>query len=380
MITCHRCGTANQDDHQFCPRCGAQLHEPSRSGATVTAPEGERPAWVADPVGGLRIRNTLIEYELPTWRRETTIGRDKTCDIVLASAAVSALHCSIERQAGGASIAHDRGSKNGILTDGAHRRIFELTPGTLFMAGNVPLVAFSAGMQRVRERVQRYLGYDEAQQRGVEDALDATGRRRHVLLRTAAGGQAERLARLIHDAGPGARQPFQVAAEIPEKRGGQRALFSAAANGTLMVGVDELPRDLVVFRECLRSESFNVRVVATGSDPARALGGELVEGLGAGHAASVRMPALAERSDADRLRLIEVVSSEISARIGAVGLSPVAYLPGLISADGPATLDELEIDIERLLTLEREGGNQRAAARILGIDRRWFKRYRDARR
>lgn len=389
MITCHRCGTANQDENQYCGHCGTQLQEPSRSGATITAPEGERPQWVADPVIGLRIRGSLTEFDLPMWAHETTIGRQESCSIVLKSAAVSAIHCSIERQPGGACIVHDRGSKNGILTDGTHRRMFELPPGSLFMVGPIPLVAFSASMQQVRERLQRYLGYDERHQRAVENALDAIGQRRHVLLVTPPGGQAEKLARRIHDSGPGARQPFHIAGRIPSKRTDQRAMFSAAGHGTLVIDTDRLPTDMLVVRECLHSPSFNVRVIAIGQDPARALAADLVEGLGPGHAASVRIPPLADRSEADLLRLISMLSTEISGRIGAPERTPSLYLRallahdwGAVARDQPNNLDALEEAIERLLVLERESGNQHAAQRALGITwgawGRWYKPFRAA--
>jgi len=380
MITCYRCANRNEDDHAYCGHCGARLDEPSRSGATVTAPESERPVWTADPVIGLRIRNTLTEFDLPVWRRETSIGRAKTCDVVLPSAAVSSVHCMIERREGGICVVHDRGSKNGILSERTHRRMFELSAGSLFMVGNVPMVAFSASMQGVRATLQYFLGFDERHQRGVEDALEAAGQRLHVLLAAPPGGQADRVAEILHGSGPGARQPFHVAPRIPAGRRAQRELFSAASNGTLVLGVDDVPGEIVVVRECLRSNAFNARVIAVGRDPASAVGSEMLEGSGPGHAVAVHIPALIERAETDRMKLVSILGEATARRLGVEPFSVSPYLGALLRHDWPNNLDELEETIERLLVLQREGGNQRAAARALGLSRgswaRWFQAFR----
>jgi hypothetical protein len=348
---------------------------PDRSGATVTAPEGDRPPWVADPVVGLRVRNTLTEYELPLWRTETTVGRDPRCDIVIESDAVSAVHCAIERGGGGACVVHDRGSKNGILTDGGHRRVFDLPAGSLFMVGNCPLVAFSASMQQVRTQLQRYLGYDERHQQGVENALEAAGQRRHVMLVEPPGGQADRVARLLHAAGPGARQPLQVADRIPASRTAQGALVRAAKHGTLVVRVDDAPEDLTALSE--QAALHNVRVMVIGPRADGSLLELLVDGAPGRRPVLVRIPPVAERPEPDRMRLLSIVTEEIGRRLGVAEIGVDAY-PGLLHHDWPDNLDELDQAIEWLLVV-RQQGSQRKAAAALGLKwgafNRWIRKF-----
>lgn len=343
-----------------------------RSGQTVSAPEGQRPQWVADPVIGLRLRDTLTEWELPLWRKTTAIGRDPTCDISLDSAAVSSLHCQIERLDGGGCIVRDMGSKNGTVMDG-HRSVFDLTAGTHFIVGNVPLVAFSASMQNIRSLLQRYLGFDERYQASVENALVAAGGRRHLFLVSPDGGQGAMAARIIHEAGPAARQPLIVLPSIPDIRAEQRTMLSRATHGTLVVGVDRLPRDRFLFSDALRSDAFNVQVIAMGANPARAVGADLVASPGGGCAMSAAVPPLRERSQSDRLRLISILSAEIGRRVGVSDFDP-AFTSPLLVYDWPSNLDELEQAIERLLVIRQEGSQRKAAAR-LGIPWSSFARW-----
>lgn len=346
--------------------------EQQRSGQTVSAPEGQRPQWIGDPVIGLRLRGTLIEWDLPLWRGITTIGRDAGCEITLDSAAVSSRHCQIERTDGGGCIVRDLGSKNGTVMDG-HRSMFELTPGTQFMVGNVALVAFSASMQQVRMRLQRYLGFDERYQVSVEDALVAAAGRRHLFLVNPAGGQGPKVARVLHEAGPAARQPLIVLPKIPDTRAEQRVMLSRATHGTLAVGVDRLPDDRLLFSDAVRSGAFNLQVIAMGSDPAEAVGTVLVSSPGGGCAMRALIPHLHQRSQSDRLRLISILSEEIGRRVGASDFDP-ALTSALLTYHWPNNLDELEQAIERLLLIRKEGSQRKAAAR-LGIPWSSFARW-----
>ncbi len=129
------------------------------------------------------------------------------------------------------------------------------------------------------------------------------------------------------------------------------------SHGTLVLGVDELPSDMVVVRECLRSNPFNVRVVAVGHDPAWAVGSELLEGAGPGRAVTIHIPALADRPETDRMQLMSILGASIGRRLGVAEFSASPYLHALLHRDWPNNLDDLEETIERLLVLQREGGN-----------------------
>jgi len=69
-------------------------------------------------------------------RNETVIGRDPTCDIVLAEATASARHARIVRGAGGYFELEDLGSTNGIVVDGEVVPRLTLQDGDTFVVGD----------------------------------------------------------------------------------------------------------------------------------------------------------------------------------------------------------------------------------------------------
>ena len=72
---------------------------------------------------------------IPLDRSETVIGRDPTCDIVLAEKSASARHARIRRNAGGFFEIEDLASRNGIAVDGERVEKMTLQDGDTFVVG-----------------------------------------------------------------------------------------------------------------------------------------------------------------------------------------------------------------------------------------------------
>lgn len=86
--------------------------------------------------GELVFRRDRTDVRVPLDRSETIIGRDATCDIVLAEPAASARHARIVRTAGGYFELHDLQSANGTLVDGEPVTSMTLLDGDAFMIGD----------------------------------------------------------------------------------------------------------------------------------------------------------------------------------------------------------------------------------------------------
>ncbi|HEY1101371.1 MAG TPA: FHA domain-containing protein, partial [Myxococcota bacterium] len=65
----------------------------------------------------LTFKRGRTDVRIPLDRSETVIGRDPTCDIVLADKPVSARHARVRRSAGGYFELEDLASTNGTLVD-----------------------------------------------------------------------------------------------------------------------------------------------------------------------------------------------------------------------------------------------------------------------
>ncbi len=76
------------------------------------------------------------DVRVPLERNETVIGRDPSCDIVLAEATASARHARIVRGAGGYFELEDLGSTNGIVVDGEVVARLTLQDGDTFVVGD----------------------------------------------------------------------------------------------------------------------------------------------------------------------------------------------------------------------------------------------------
>jgi pSer/pThr/pTyr-binding forkhead associated (FHA) protein len=78
---------------------------------------------------------------------EVTIGRLRTCDIQLGDAAVSRLHCVIERQQDGTCYIVDEQSTNGVYINDVQVIRAELRPGMWIHLGRTELIAMGTGGQ-----------------------------------------------------------------------------------------------------------------------------------------------------------------------------------------------------------------------------------------
>ncbi len=84
----------------------------------------------------LTFKRARADVRVPLERNETVIGRDPTCDIVLAEPTVSARHARIVRGAGGYFELVDLRSTNGIVVDGELVARMTLQDGDSFVVGD----------------------------------------------------------------------------------------------------------------------------------------------------------------------------------------------------------------------------------------------------
>jgi pSer/pThr/pTyr-binding forkhead associated (FHA) protein len=84
----------------------------------------------------LTFKRARADVRVPLERNETVIGRDPTCDIVLAEPTASARHARIVRGDGGYFELEDIGSTNGVLVDGEPVARLTLQDGDTFVVGD----------------------------------------------------------------------------------------------------------------------------------------------------------------------------------------------------------------------------------------------------
>jgi pSer/pThr/pTyr-binding forkhead associated (FHA) protein len=84
----------------------------------------------------LSFRRGRADVRVPLERSETVIGRDPTCDLVLADPMASARHARIFRGAGGYFVLEDLGSTNGVFVDGEPVERLTLQDGDHFVVGD----------------------------------------------------------------------------------------------------------------------------------------------------------------------------------------------------------------------------------------------------
>jgi hypothetical protein len=84
----------------------------------------------------LMFKRGRTDVRVPLDRSETVIGRDPTCDIVLAEKAASARHARIKKGAGGFFELEDLSSTNGVFVDGERVERMTLQDGDTFVVGD----------------------------------------------------------------------------------------------------------------------------------------------------------------------------------------------------------------------------------------------------
>lgn len=84
----------------------------------------------------LMFKRGRTDVRVPLDRSETVIGRDPTCDIVLAEKSASARHARIKKGAGGFFELEDLASTNGVFVDGERVERMTLQDGDTFTVGD----------------------------------------------------------------------------------------------------------------------------------------------------------------------------------------------------------------------------------------------------
>lgn len=348
---------------------------------TASLPPSERQSWILDdPVMGFRIAGTSLEFLLPgrdVWAvgRVAAPSEGGVGSIIIDSPHVSERHCTIEHRHG-RWIVFDQDSRNGIYLGDERRTMIELVPGLAFRIASIPCVAFSEAGRRGRATLQRYLGFADAFQLGVEAALRLASERRHVALVEPPGGAALAVARVLHDASPRATWPFEVVTEIGGERE-QRKLMDRAACGTVVFRAEHLPSERTPLLRWFAGWTYNVRLIVLtppGKRLAPVLGEDLLRATSV-----IPIPTLAERAG-EIPALAAQLAHDVCVRLGRMDLGLTRDdLAAIARLSWPGNYEELRDYVERLIALRAHDGRVRPAARWLdtahGTLLAWKKKY-----
>lgn len=275
----------------------------------------------AEAVQGLRLYGTNHPRWFRNGEESITIGRAPHNMLVVTESSVSKEHALMIRK-DGATWIEDRGSANGTFLDGDRLPKFPIVPGTIFQIGHVSLVAINEKLEETRARLQRYLGYGNEYQNGVDAALFAATRRSHVLLHEPPGGGVTGLAKLFHQAWRGDAWPFvSITNGTTSDEASQRELLRRAKMGTLVVSDAKWFTKATALRAALAKRSHGVRLVAVMK---RGHGGEAVLGSDLrSKTVAIEVPSIAERKTLEASKVIDSIAAEVGSQIGSptVGLS-----------------------------------------------------------
>jgi len=373
---------------------------------TTTDPGAQLWLQDPDPVLGLRVWGTNDEHPFPqrfltrqidrVWLGRDPAGPDASPDEVLGfdHPSLSRRHAAIEWR-GGDLVVIDQHSKNGtIWSGGAVHGILRLVSGMRVSFGAIETVAYSVRKQGIRAGYQRFLGYGDAHQLGVDRLQHGAIQRDHLALIGPAGSGARALARYVHDSSPGSTWPFETPKKLPTKAdlAGQRELVASAAYGTLVLDAtgrkrlraENLPR----LFEFIAQNAFHVRLVVLLEQDAKP--GLTLEHLVGPQVrdriAVIPIPALAERVG-ELQKLLPDTIQHHSRRARAVGsiVTPDDHATLAACITGPRrgqarieTFDDLEEVVERLVVLRKEGSTHKAEAVLgwsYGAMSRWAAKY-----
>ena len=338
-------------------------------------------------VVGLRKTATSEVYELTGTKRRWVLGSAPSCDLHVADAFVSSLHCMVERKAGGSLIVRDRESRNGTFVDGNAIEAAELRVGSYLSVGRTTLVAIGAsGAERPRA-LELMRGHDPVMRTTIEQALRAAQADCNVLIVGETGTGKDLLARIIHEASRRASAPYVAVncGAIPreliasELFGHEKGSFTGAHDsrdgyfveagaGTLFLDeIGELPIELQP--NLLRAlESKRVRRVGGQSErpvEARIIAAtNRIEGLGTESSrlrldlyhrlatVVLSLPPLRERMS-DVTELVESMLGELEIEHGRKGVSDEAW-QALTTYSWPGNVRELRHAVARAVALGGE--------------------------
>lgn len=324
--------------------------------------------WFQDDVIQLREWERGVVHRLPPGVRECTLGAADTCSIRLAddSGQVSRLHARLTCEQGRWTMI-DAGSKNGILTEGAHCREVELRAGLEVRVGGVTLIAESAAAAELRRFLSRLLGWSPLAQESVNLAVRS--------LRVASTGNAPlmlcgqddlfEIARGLHARVPRRRGPFVLC--DPERKSAPasvrlaaneptaKAAIAACQGGSICVRSDRLPRDFALLTEALRTPPYQFQVIICAASASEA----------SVHLATpISIPSL-NRRPGEIPRIIDEYADEAATALK-VDESLGAEDRHWVAEHSADSISEIEKGTSRLLAL-RAAGSASGAAHLLGI-------------
>jgi DNA-binding NtrC family response regulator len=167
------------------------------------APDGRRKGIVI----GLRAKSGN-EYPLAEEPQRWIVGSSAGCDLVLDDPFVSAMHCVVERRAGGSLLIRDKRSRNGTLIDGNLVEVAELQVGSRLVLGRTTLVALAAPDAHIPGALSALRGRDPAFRATIDQAIRAAQTDCNVLIIGETGTGKDLLARVIHEASKRSTEAF----------------------------------------------------------------------------------------------------------------------------------------------------------------------------
>lgn len=338
------------------PTTGEEDRE-AASPRTATLPEAARGAWFQGPdlVTALREYNGNVEHALPRERTTFSIGSAPDCDIAVAGAHLSGLHCVVERR-GNRLRVHDQHSRNGTFYAGRREPTFDLGAGETFTAASTTFLTMNDEMQQHRPIVIDIVGADATP--SPDDLLVAAVRGTNLLITGEPGCDQDRLARALHAVSLRRSLPIVEVSELPVTRAAQRELIDRAARSTLVVAF--APRSPTIdptFCSMVLSSSFQIRLIAIA--PTAAVATEVLGLDASGPMQHVWLRPLASRAG-EILHLLDRMLAELDAVLRVSELSS-ANQAALQAYAWPENLAGLRVAAERLHAFAREKTLRKAA-------------------
>jgi hypothetical protein len=281
---------------------------------------------------------------------------------------VSRRHARIVR-AGDRWWMEDLGSKNGLSEDHEPSNLFPLVPGLEVGIGSLTLVAENQALVDLRRYLARVLGWDAAGRAAIDLALQEARRAaiRRVPLMLTGRDDLVGVARQIHRRTMRTAAPFVLySPQVRERDRSLRITTSCSeaeaselgAGGTVCVR-EELPAGLAHLIASSRARQRTQLIICATATT----GG-------------ITVPSLAERSTADRRRI--VIDYALDA-IHELEASPQSFTEQHLqwaTTNAPSFAD-IEITTLRLVA-RNHAGSTSAAAKLLGIShvalRKWLRR------
>jgi hypothetical protein len=263
----------------------------------------------------------------------------------------------------------DLDSKNGIMLDGARRSSFYLTPGAEvgFGPGGIVLIVESPRLVQLREFLARLIGWSDARQADVDNALRSVrvaATRRESLLLCGTGGLVL-IARLLHSHTLGEKRPFVVC--DPERKRAEPDVRAAvnyddglaalqdAVGGTICMWKERPLPDFDLTVEKVRRPNSRVQLVVCSQqapDPRQPPMGP-----------TIVLPPLSERAS-ELPRIVEEFGRDAAVSLG--GELTSASVEWVVRHES-SSLSRIATATRRLVALNSVGGHRHRAASLLGM-------------